>query len=317
MTRKLIGAAISLLILGAIYWQIDIGALYDALGRTRLDWLLIAVATIVPTTMLTAWRLDLLMPGDRRLGIDESNRLVLVASVLNMVLPSKLGDLAKAHAMTRRGHLDAADSLSLVVFEKGWDVLALLAWCLFGLLVAPLSPDIRWPALVIVGGGFAIGLAMLSIPAVAGRVLGWATRLAPAKLSARIEALAGSWTATLERFWVDRWRAAGLIALSVFIWFLHLAQIWLFILALQLPVPFIANLALTPLAIFIGLLPFTFAGIGTRDAALIFFFQPWIAPPAAAALGLFCTLRYVIPALGGLPFAGAYLASIGQRDADA
>lgn len=314
MTRKLVGVAVSLLILGVIYWQIDIGALYQALGRTRLDWLLIGIAMIVPTTMLTAWRLDLLMPAGRRLGIDESNRLVLVASVLNMVLPSKLGDVAKAHAMTRRGHLDGPAALALVVFEKAWDVLALLAWCVFGLLAAPLAPEIRWPALLVIGTGFAVGLPMLSMPAVAERILAILGRVAPAGIADRIADLGGSWRATLDRFWADRWRAAGLIALSVFIWFLHLVQIWLFILALRVEAPFFANLALTPLAIFVGLLPFTFAGIGTRDAALIFFFQPWLLPPAAAALGLLCTLRYVIPALGGLPFAATYLASIGQHD---
>ena len=63
------------------------------------------------------------------------------------------------------------------------------------------------------------------------------------------------------------------------------------------------------LSIFVGLLPFTFAGIGTRDVALIFFYQPFLAAPVAAALGLFCTLRYLLPALIGLPFLGQYLAT--------
>ena len=314
MTRKLIGIAVSLAILALIYWQIDLDALYAALGRTRLDWLLIAIAIVVPTTMLTALRLDLLMPEGRRLGVDQSNRLVLVASVLNMVLPSKLGDVAKAHAMTQRGQLDAPDALALVVFEKGWDVVALLAWCLFGLLVAPLAPEIRWPALAVVGAGLLIGVPMLTIPAAAESMLALARRIAPESMATKIEALGRSWQGTLERFWSNRRRAIGLVSLSIFIWFLHLAQIWLFIMALRVPAPFLATLALAPLAIFVGLLPFTFAGIGTRDAALIFFFQPFFPAAAGAALGLLCTLRYVIPALAGLPFAGDYLAAFGRKD---
>lgn len=310
MTQKLIGVAVSLAILGVIYWQIELDALYDALGRTRLDWLLIALAMVIPTTMLTALRLDLLMPPGRRLGIDESNRLVLVASVLNMMLPSKLGDVAKAHAMTQRGHLDGTAALALVVFEKGWDVLALLVWCLFGLLTATLAPEIRWPAIVLVGTGIAAALSMLSMPAFAGRMIGFASRLAPEGLAIRLETFVASWQETLARFWADRCRASGLVLLSIFIWFLHLVQIWLFIMALKVSAPFLAILALASLSIFVGLLPFTLAGIGTRDAALIFFFQPYFAPATAAALGLLCTLRYVIPALGGLPFAGSYLASI-------
>jgi len=53
-----------------------------------------------------------------------------------------------------------------------------------------------------------------------------------------------------------------------------------------------------PIAIFVGLLPITLAGIGTRDGALV----ALIAPHAVAALvGLFSTLRYVVMALLGVP----------------
>jgi hypothetical protein len=52
----------------------------------------------------------------------------------------------------------------------------------------------------------------------------------------------------------------------------------------------------------------TFAGIGTRDAALIFFYQPWVSAAVGAGVGVLCTLRYVIPALLGLPFFGRYVA---------
>ncbi len=95
---------------------------------------------------------------------------------------------------------------------------------------------------------------------------------------------------------------------SVFIWFLHLLQIWMFILALRAQTPFLANLALAPLAILAGLLPLTLAGIGTRDAALIFFYRPYLDAPTAVALGILCTMRYVLPAIGGIPFFSAIFA---------
>jgi uncharacterized membrane protein YbhN (UPF0104 family) len=58
------------------------------------------------------------------------------------------------------------------------------------------------------------------------------------------------------------------------------------------------------------LLPLTLAGIGTRDAALILFYRPYLNAPTAAALGILCTMRYVLPALGGLPFLSSYLPSL-------
>ena len=60
-----------------------------------------------------------------------------------------------------------------------------------------------------------------------------------------------------------------------------------------------------------GLLPVpTFGGAGTRDGALVALYAPYFAAPVALALGLLCTARYLLPAIGGLPFAGKYLAEV-------
>ncbi|MGC1524823.1 MAG: hypothetical protein WA783_02110 [Phormidesmis sp.] len=100
--------------------------------------------------------------------------------------------------------------------------------------------------------------------------------------------------------------------MSVFFWLLHLLQIWFFILALNAWVNPITNLALSPLAILAGLLPLTFAGVGTRDAALIFLYQPYFSEATGAALGLLCSSRYLLPAIGGLPFLSQYLNRLNQ-----
>jgi len=73
-----------------------------------------------------------------------------------------------------------------------------------------------------------------------------------------------------------------------------LQSFWFFILSLKAWTPFLANLALAPLAILAGLLPLTLAGIGTRDAALIALYQPFFNAPTAHLLpctNLFSTLR--------------------------
>ena len=61
---------------------------------------------VVPLTLLTSWRLRQLMPRAERWGLGEANRLILAASTLNMVLPSKMGDIVKAYFMGERGHLE-------------------------------------------------------------------------------------------------------------------------------------------------------------------------------------------------------------------
>ncbi len=322
--KKLISLIVSLGILALIYWRLSRHGQLDQLlhifaSCDRL-WMVISLAMVVPLTLFTSRRLQQLMPRPGLLGFGEANRLILVASVLNLVLPSKMGDIAKAYFMRDRGHFEGSLALSLVVFEKACDMLSLLLWCVFGLVWCVADPTI-YPAkgalFWIMGAGvvglLAAGLLLLGSEAFAQFFFGLAQRFAPAKLGQKVAKLSGSWKEMHAYFWSSPGRLARVASMSIFIWFLHLLQIWMFILALRAWVPFLANLALSPLGILAGLLPLTFAGVGTRDAALVLFYAPFFNEPTAAALGILCTARYVLPALGGMPFASRYLQALKGR----
>jgi uncharacterized protein (TIRG00374 family) len=304
--RKLVTLAISLLILAVIYYKIDIVRLGAVLANTHPLYLILSLAMVVPLTIFTAARLQMLAPARARIGLAEATRLILVASVLNMVLPSKMGDIAKAWVM-KSDQLRGGVALSVVIFEKAADMLSLLFWCAFGLLFYPRKDAIFWSVTAAVIAGFVFGILLLASRTLADFVFGRAERFPAAN---RLRALETGWREMQTFFWSDRRRMLAVSTMSIFIWFLHLFQIWLFVFALRASVPFVANLGLAPLAILIGLLPFTFAGIGTRDAALILLYRPYFAAPIAAALGLLCTARYLIPALAGLPFMHRYLRKI-------
>ncbi|MCA1991585.1 MAG: flippase-like domain-containing protein [Coleofasciculus sp. S288] len=308
--KRLISIAVSLIILGVIYWKIDFQGLIQVFQNCNGWWMAISLGMVVPLTMFTAWRLQQLMPQGAKLGFGEANRLILAASTLNMVLPSKMGDIAKAYFIREQGHLSGSLSLSLVVFEKACDMLSLLLWCAFGLMLYPQKDLLFWTMTVGVALGFAIGILLLSSRKFAQIFFLIGKRFAPKKLKLKFEKLQMSWGEMHDYFWRDKAQLFKITGISVFIWFLHLLQIWLFILALNAWVPFLVNLALAPLAILAGLLPLTFAGVGTRDAALIVFYMRFFDVPTAAALGVLCTSRYLLPAIGGLPSLGQYLAIV-------
>lgn len=313
MIRKLATLAISLLILAAIYYKIDIVRLGAVLANAEPGFLLLSLAMVIPLTGLTAWRLQILAPGRAQIGLAEATRLILVASVLNMILPSKMGDIAKAWFM-KRENVRGALAFALVIFEKTADMLSLLFWCALGLLFYPRKDAIFWMLAAAVIAGLIFGIFLLASRRLADFVFSLA-KIDPPKggfaAANKLHALEAGWKEMQEFFWSDKQRMLAVSTMSIFIWFLHLLQIWLFIVALRASAPFIANLGLAPLAILIGLLPFSFAGIGTRDAALIVLYRPYFAAPVAAALGLLCTARYLIPALAGLPFLHRYLKKVG------
>ncbi len=330
--KRIISIVVSLTILAVIYWKIDFAAMGPVFRNCHPLWMIASLAMVLPLTFFTAWRLRQLMPRREMLGIGEANKLILAASVLNLVLPSKMGDLAKAFFMQKRGHLTGSLALALVVFEKSCDMLSLLWWCVFGLVWVKwtgaraltgfhppewlnnlgLSSEslFFWLAALVVGGALGFGTLLIGSRGFAAWFFGMAGRFAPGRIGRKVGGLAESWNEMHGYFWADKGKLFRVAASSLFIWFLHLLQIWMFILALRASAPFLANLALSPLAILAGLLPLTFAGVGTRDAALVIFYAPYFAAPTAAALGILCTARYLLPAIGGAPFLPQYLGEL-------
>jgi hypothetical protein len=302
--KRFISIVVSIAILLIIYSKIDVQRLLEVFQNCDRLWMIISLGMVIPITAFTSWRLQQLVPQGTDLGFLEANRLILGASVLNMVLPSKMGDIAKAYFMKERGHLSGSLSLSLVIFEKASDMLSLLLWCVFGLLIYTPKDGLFWIMTIAVAIGLILGLLLLGSRQFAQLFFVNAQRIVPKKIRAKLENLQTSWLEMHNYFWADKRQLLIIASTSIFIWFLHLLQIWFFILAINAHTPFVTSLALSPLSILAGLLPLTFAGVGTRDAALIFFYKPFFNQAKGAALGLLCTSRYFLPAIVGLPFLG-------------
>jgi uncharacterized protein (TIRG00374 family) len=307
--KRLISIAVSLLILAILYSRIELASLVAVFKMSNPLWMVISLGMVVPITLFTSKRLQFLMPPHNTLGFGEANKLILAASSLNMVLPSKAGDIAKAYFMRDRGHLSGSLALSLVVFEKACDMLSLLLWCLFGLWLYPQKDAFFWLMTGAIFTGLAGGILLLGSTQFANLFFRLGQKFAPKRLKLKFKQLEVAWTEMHDYFWRDRQQLLRVTVISVFIWLLHLLQIWFFVLALNAWVPFLTNLALSPLAILAGLLPLTFAGVGTRDAALVFLYAPYFDAATGAALGLLCTSRYFLPAIGGIPFLEGYLRS--------
>jgi uncharacterized protein (TIRG00374 family) len=305
--RRLIGLVVSLTLLGLLYAFVDVGALANAIRSSEPGWLIAGVALIIPLTALTAWRFSLLV-RDGKVGFGEANQLTLAASTLNLFLPSKMGDLAKAVVLTDRHGLNANLALSITVLEKALDMLSLLIWGVAAMLyVGVLNPVVlllAFPAM----GLLLIVLAMILPLSPNDRAIAFLCRHMPARLASRVQRFWKTLSEVVAWFWSRPLWAAGIIALSLVLWLTHLWQFWFFTNSVGGSIPVIDNMAFATLAILVGLLPFTIAGIGSRDAAIVFFYGAYLSPAAAAFVGILATLRYVVPAIAGLPFVGAFTA---------
>ena len=310
--KKLVGLIVSAGILALLYTFIDIRSIWAAAQQTRPAWLIAGLAFTGLLTLLTSWRFTIIVSGTH-LGFLEANRLILAASTLNMILPSKLGDLAKAHVLSRRHGMKASLSLAIVVLEKAVDMMSLLFWGIFGIIfVGATQPAMLWLLLPVSSAALAIAVLIAPWP-VLPFVLRSLGGVLPTRFTLTLEAFAASWHEMLHWFWLGKVRASRVLLLSLVIWGAHLFQFWLFCQAVDAHVPLLANAAFATLSILVGLLPLTFAGVGTRDTAIVFLYAPYLVPQQAALLGVLATLRYVIPAIAGAPFIADF-AGLTDRD---
>ena len=97
--------------------------------------------------------------------------------------------------------------------------------------------------------------------------------------------------------------AAGVLLLTAVNWLASIIQTHLLLLAVGAPVSFLLTATVLPIAIFVGLVPVTIGGMGTRDAALVSLLASAATPAQALSVGLlYSFFGYWLPALLGLPF---------------
>jgi len=73
----------------------------------------------------------------------------------------------------------------------------------------------------------------------------------------------------------NKFKLLTTFSLSICNWMTNISMTYFFYLALGAHVPLIVIVTYLPIAIFVGLIPLTIAGMGTRDAAIIKLFQPY------------------------------------------
>ncbi len=328
--KRLIALMVSIGLLAMLMWHVDTAALMANFRQTRWELFVLAIALFVPQILVIAWRWKRLVSPFTLLPLSESTRLVLAGSSMNLLLPGKLGDLTKGWFLARRGHLSTSLGLGVVAFEKMLDVAALavfmlvgvamLAWRLTGsppvtaetadLTVAASLSQPAMATLLIAAGG--LGLTAVVLVAVLYFVpleklpgFGRFSQDNSGSIAGKIARILRSTQVAMATLRARGSRRSEILMLSLIIWVLHLAQIYLFFASVGAPPPPGDFFCMIPLAIFIGLLPLSIAGFGTRDAALVALL-PAMPASGVLAASFYVNLRYILPAVAGVPYLARY-----------
>tara|TARA_R110002072_G_scaffold7318_3_gene39921 strand:- start:3065 stop:4189 length:1125 start_codon:yes stop_codon:yes gene_type:complete len=301
IAAKLISLGVSLLVLLALYQLIEWRQVPGVLANSNPLYLGLALFSMIPITLGVAARFLWIAPKGSVPSLWEALRLTLVAQVLNLFLPAKLGDLGKSYFIAKSGEVSPGLAVSVVVYERGCDLFGLLTWCVVGLALElpQLGGLTRWGVLFVAAAWLGTGL-MISSQRIAAWIVAIAVRILPGRASRAVAGLGAGW-ALLHSDLAQRRGQRALIALaSVGLWFMHLTQIWLFVLTVGGEVPLLTSFAFSALAILCALVPFGFAGIGVRDAAFVALYTSMIGAEKSATVGLLSATRPLLPALAAL-----------------
>jgi uncharacterized membrane protein YbhN (UPF0104 family) len=305
---SLVSIAVSGALLTAVYRSMDVRLVGEALMQAHPVWLVVSIALILPITYLRAVRFFWVAPAGALPGVAEALRLTLVAAALNVFLPAKTGDLIKSYFVSKRGELSPGVAVAIVVYERLCDLFGLIAWCLLGWIVGrPQTPGLPATFWWLLGAVGAVSGVLISSERVAAVCPFVAARLFPHRRLRGLRDLADGWPDLLRAL---KGRRRQIVLFSLMLWLAHLFQIWMFTVALSMPVPFAVCASLSAIVLMAGQLPLTFAGLGTRDLALVVLLSGYMAPELAAAMGVLIVTRNLLPPLIGAPMMRPYLSSV-------
>lgn len=299
-------------------------------------WLVAALALFLPLVLGSSLRWRAMVQPWCRLSVREACAQVLAASALNLALPSKLGDFSKAAFLreqadrTRRaqaerddkgaaGQCDASPGLveasAVVVAEKAIDLFALVVLVALGMVL-----EARLLAAAAILSGLVLGMTVLGGYWI---IRHWHGDVGKLRMAAR-DGHAGAdgpekrWRRLARAAVIPlvRWRLRTLafVLWSWGLWSIHLTQMAFLFRAAGIAVPFERVMVRMPPAVVAGLVPWTVAGIGTRDSALLFLFSDTAPAAALAVVGMLTALRYLVPGTVGLPILYRRLRSADRRN---
>jgi len=285
--RQLILIAVTVLIFVILLKNIDLQKSYQIIKQ--VDWRYLALATLLslffPVLSAIRWHFIVLRLG-ANLGVWPSYKIIMAAWPLSTVTPAKSGDLIKVVYL--RNVLAYSETTGVILAERVVDVFCLACLAVIGGLLVNLELAQWFGAAILLCS--VLGMIFVSTP--------WISLL-PNKF----QTLFVNLFKAFKELYSHLPTLFLVLLVTLLNWFLSILQTWLCYQAFQISVPLMYVFAALPVAIFVGLLPITIAGMGTRDTALIQLFSQYASNEGSLFVGiLYSFFGYWFLTLLGLPF---------------
>lgn len=314
MIGRLVRLVVAAGLTGYILWRSDPAGVAKAAAGVDWRWLGVAVLLVLVDRALMAYRWVALLctiESHRRPPMAPLMRVFFVSTFVGTFLPASVGgDIVRSYSLARL-NVDAGDAVASVLMDRLLGVASIFLMALAGLVLAR---DLAHNA-AIVGGliasaaACAATLALIFSPRTAALVARGASSLPFGSARRAVTKISDS----IRKYATHSPQLLAVLACSVGVQVLRILQAFYLGRSLSIDAPLAAYFAFVPLILLIMLLPVTINGLGTSQAAFVWFFAR-AGVPSAAAFAL-SVLFVALGIVGNLP--GALLYAAGSSEPDA
>jgi len=160
--RLALGLGLGAACLALGFRQVEWASFVASLSRANVAWVGIALGTGVATNLVKARRWQSLLGNDtQRVSISRLFAILLLGQSVNVLVPGRLGELARAYFLSRQENLSMMRALGTIAVEKALDGVMLGLWLGVALAAMPLPAWISRPGLL-TGALFLLVLIVLA-----------------------------------------------------------------------------------------------------------------------------------------------------------
>ena len=242
-----LGTVLSLALLWLAFRDVPLSQVVATFSRADYRFVALALALVLvsPLARAARWRL-LYHPDQKGLSYFRLAEVLLIGQMLNIVVPARLGEVARIYFMGKTESQSRARTLGTIAVEKWLDILMLLLLVLLVPIFVSLPPWLRDSrlSLAIIATAF-LGVALIlsygkdQMLTLVERV----SRFLPQSWRARIHRATGLALGSLDVL-RSPWVGLKLQGWSLLIWILSTLVNYMIFLALGLPLSFAAAMFL-------------------------------------------------------------------------
>jgi glycosyltransferase 2 family protein len=275
------------------------------------DWrpLVAAVLLVLVDRALMAYRWIVLLytldPADRP-PLAGIVRIFFVSTFLGTFLPSVGGDAVRAYGIAKL-NMRGGDAVASVFMDRMLGIASLLLMAVAGLTLAR---DLASNRVIIASLGLAAGVCLVTLLLVFSQRADALTSMILVRLPGAVQQRGQRLLESIQRYAAHHAQLAKVLVCSVAVQALRILQAYYLGRSLGIEASLSTYFAFLPLILLVMLLPVTISGLGTGQAAFLWFFAR-AGVPAAAAVAL-SVLFIGLGIVGNLP--GGILYALGPKE---